>query len=83
METIEKDGISISMYLNADRSVDLKKIMTVKFVFKGEMQTKQIYPDTVNGKIGTINHQFEYVKSIIKFDQAYAYAIGLTDPPKN
>lgn len=78
METIEKDGISITLYLNADRSVDLKKKMMVKYVHQGAMQIKEIYPDA-----GTIDHQFEYVKTSIKFDQAYEHRKNIIDPPKN
>jgi hypothetical protein len=84
IETIEKDGISITMYLNADRTVDLKKMMTVKYIYKGQPAETKMYPDVSEGKkYGTIQDQFDLVKAVIRFDQSYDFRKSTANPPQN
>lgn len=88
IETISKDGITITLDLNNDRSVNLRRKMIVKY---SNVET-EMYPDTHVAKIysktesgtvkikrkaekyGTIQDQFNLVKAIIKFDDAFVKA---------
>lgn len=81
-EVIERDGISIEMHLNDDRSVDTSKMMTVKYIHQGRMVERQMYPDK-EGRIATVEDQFEYVKANIRFDQAYDFVKGKLNPNQN
>lgn len=75
MKTVKKDGIKITLKLNQDETVDLQKKMKVEYEQFGEKVEQDIYPDVVADKnYGTINTQFDLVKSIMKFDEAYRKA---------
>lgn len=66
-ETIVRDDITITLYLNADRSVNLNKRMEIDY--PGIDEASRIgYPD---GSPATIDNQFEYAKSLRKFDEVY------------
>ena len=71
-ETFIKNGVKITMHLNGDNSVNLQQKMDIEYVDQsGELKKFSAYPDTENGKIGTISCQFEYIDSSIAFDDVF------------
>lgn len=72
-EIFERETIKIRMYLNGDRSVILGRMMHVEYVDDdGQLTEFDAYPDAENGRVGTINWQFGFVESIIKFNNTSA-----------
>ena len=75
-KTITKDNIKIALDINADETVNLHSMMHVEYADDaGDIVQFDAYPDVLEGKnFGTINHQFDYINSVIKFDNTYANA---------
>lgn len=68
-KTIERSGIKITLDLNADESVNIKKMMIVEYDGKSE----KMYPDVAEGKkFGTIAAQFGLASANKKLDEAIA-----------
>lgn len=65
-KTITRGDVSITLFLNPDNSVDLRKKM--KVVIDGV--ESECYPDGVKG-LGTINDQFGLIEAVRKFDETY------------
>lgn len=67
-ETITRGDVTITLHLNADRSVDLRK--KIEIDYPGiENKMRVGYPTGAGyGKPATINDQFELVASLRRFD---------------
>ncbi len=78
METIERNGIKISLHLLKDRSVDLSKMMRVVApLSQDRTMDTECYPSNNVGKnYGTIEEQFEYAKVLIRFNEVSLKAGG-------
>jgi hypothetical protein len=73
IETFKRGSIEIDMYLNADRSVDGKRLMRVRFLENGELVEFDCYPDkSKNDTHFKIEDQFSYVNASLNFDRAYS-----------
>lgn len=73
-KTITRGDVTITLDLNADESVNLRKIMKVKCPdFEKEM-----YPTASdkNPNLGLISDQFELVEADRKFEAAYNKAVS-------
>lgn len=71
-ETFEQDGVKITV-ITKDNKPNTKRFMRVFYLDdEGSPESFSCLPDSSNL---SINHQFDYVKSIINFDKAYAGAM--------
>lgn len=72
MKTITRDNITLTVAVNSDGTVDLNSKM--KAVITSESGTREFeaFPTVgENGKYGTVDDQFNYVQSDIRFEEIY------------
>lgn len=72
IEKITRGDVTITLNLNLDKSVDLRKKMIVDYPGIEDAR-REIYPSNYEKKrnLDTINDQFSLVESIRKFDEIY------------
>ena len=69
LHTETRGGITLTMHLNDDKSVNLSKRMKVNFQIDEQEVSKEVFPDAPDGGIGTIGQQFTYADAIRKSEE--------------